>query len=324
LVRPGTAVGVDLGGSNVRAAVIDQNGKILSVFRANLGQNNLPETVVTVVTDAINRVLHAASLSIDQPLGVGIGIAAQLSDNRGTVAVSPNLGWRNVAFGDLMSAALGRQVSVVNDVDAIAWGEVTHGAAVGHLDVLTVFVGTGVGGGLVLNGRLYGGSSGVPAEIGHVKVRLPGAECGCGGQGCLEAYLGGVNLSRRLRKAAQTDWPALHQKIAGDLDQIHPGLVEELLMEADPRAGDLFEELSEMFGLVLANAVTLLNPAALVLGGTVLQGCPTLLELSKEVLHNRSLDAANKALKIYSAKLGNDAGIIGAGSLVMASGRNVE
>jgi len=324
LVQAGTAVGVDLGGSNVRAAVIDQNGEILSVFRANLGQHNLPESVVAVVSDAINRVLQAASMSIEQPLGIGIGIAAQLADNLGTVAVSPNLGWRNVAFGDLMRVALGRQVRVVNDVDAIAWGEVTHGAAVGHRDVLTVFVGTGVGGGLVLNGRLYGGSSGVPAEIGHIKVRPQGAECGCGGHGCLEAYLGGVNLSRRLRKAAETDWPALRQKISGDLVKVHPGLVEELLMEDDPRAGDLFEELAEMFGLVLANAVTLLNPAALVLGGTVLQGCPTLLRLSKEVLRKRSLDVANKALKIYTAKLGNDAGIIGAGSLVMTSGRNTE
>jgi len=324
LVRAKTAVGVDLGGSNVRAAVIDQDGKVLSVFRDNLGQHNLPESVVAVVADAINRVLLVASLSIDQLVGIGIGIAAQLADNQGTVAVSPNLGWRNVAFGDLLQAALGRRVRVVNDVDAIAWGEATHGAAVGHRDVLTVFVGTGVGGGLVLNGRLYAGSSGVPAEIGHIKVRPQGAECGCGGRGCLEAYLGGVNLSRRLRKAAETDWPALRQKASGDLAHVHPGLVEELLIEKDPRAADLFEELAGMFGLVLANAVTLLNPSALVLGGTVLQGCPTLMKLSEEVLRKQGLDVTNAALKIYTAKLGDNAGIIGAGSLVMASGRKVE
>ena len=177
------------------------------------------------------------------------------------------------------------------------------------LQAIRVFV--GVGGGLVLGGRLYRGSSGVAAEIGHVKVRADGRPCGCGQRGCLEAYLGGANLSAWLEEMVAEGWPAL-EKQAHREGTMHPGLVERLAARGDGRARELWRQLADMFGTVLANAVTLLNPAALVLGGTVLDNCPGLHRLTVQVLRERALAVSSGALEVFAARLGPQAGSIGA------------
>jgi glucokinase len=309
---PGTAIGVDLGGTNVRVGVVDSGGKVLAAVRSPIADPK-PDRVVTQVSDEIDLVLAKVSLGLDDLSGVGIGAAAQLRGDTGVVAVSPNLGWREVPLGTMLSSALDRPVLVVNDVEAITWAEVNFGSARGHRDALGVFVGTGVGGGLVLEGRLIRGATGVALEIGHVKVRAEeGDPCGCGGRGCLEAYLGGANLTRRLQQQADLDWATLRQKAP-----IHPGVVEELVAESDPRAIELFRQLSRDFGGVLAAAVTLINPSVLILGGTVMEGCPTLRRWSVEVMKKQALGVAVEALSVVSGSLGSDAGVIGAATLAL-------
>lgn len=310
------SVGVDLGGTNIRAAVVEADGGIRTKARRPVGADHAPAAVVAAVAACIFDALGPAGVSLDEVAGVGVGVAGQVRVGTGVVAQGPNLGWQDVPFGSLMTAALGREVSVFNDVEAITWGETRHGSARGHRDVLAVFAGTGVGGGAVIDGRLHRGATGVAAEIGHVKVEARGASCGCGGKGCLEAYLGGRNLSRTLQEAAETDWPALLDA-AGDARAVHAGHVEALLARGDPRAEALFGELGGQLGLVLANAVTLLNPSALVVGGTVLQGCPTLRRLAEEALRAHVLAVSWEALEILTATLGDDAGIVGAASLTL-------
>jgi glucokinase len=311
------AVGVDLGGTNVRVGIVGPGGKILAAVRSRVA-DPAPERVVSLICDRIRVALGKASVELDDVAGVGIGAAAQLRGESGVVAVSPNLGWREVPFGGMLASALGRPVRVVNDVEAITWAEVSFGSARGHQNALGVFVGTGVGGGLVWDGRLIRGATGMAVEIGHVKVRNEGGEpCGCGGRGCIEAYLGGANLTRRLQREADLDWPALREKAP-----IHPGLIEELVADSDPRAIRLFRELSRDFGGVLAAAVTLLNPSALILGGTVMEGCPTLRRWSVEVMKARALGVAVEALSVVSGSLGSDAGVIGAATLVMPEDAN--
>ena len=307
---PAPAVGVDLGGTNVRVGIVDSNGKVQAQVRRRV-EDPAPEPVVRLISAGIDEALDRASLGLDSAAGVGVGAAAQLRGNTGVVAVSPNLGWREVPLGEMLAAALGRPVRVVNDVEAITWGEVCFGSARGHKNALGVFVGTGVGGGLVMDGRLIRGAGGVAMEIGHVKVRSEAGEpCGCGGRGCLEAYLGGANLTRRLQTEADSDWPALKAK-----KPVHPGVVEELISESDPKAVELFRELSRDFGEVLAGAVTLLNPSALILDGTVMQGCPTLRRWSLEVMEARALGVAQEALSVLSGELGDQAGVIGAAAM---------
>jgi glucokinase len=308
---------VDLGGTNVRVGIVDSDGRVQVQVRHRV-EDSAPDRVVALVSAGIRQVLEQATIGLNDLAGVGVGAAAQLRGDTGVVAVSPNLGWREVPLGELLAAALGRPVRVVNDVEAITWGEVCFGSARGHKNALGVFVGTGVGGGLVMDGRLIRGASGVAVEIGHVKVRLEdGESCGCGGRGCLEAYLGGANLTRRLQGEADRDWPALKAK-----EPIHPGVVEELVADSDPRAIDLFRELSRDLGGVLAGAVTLLNPSALILGGTVMQGCPTLRRWSLEVMEAQALGVALEALNVFSGELGDQAGVIGAASLALSEESN--
>ena len=208
------AVGVDLGGTNVRVGIVDPGGKVLAEVRSRV-EDPAPDRVVALISTGIHEVLKQASVGLDGLAGVGVGAAAQLRGSTGVVAVSPNLGWREVPLGSLLASALGRPVRLVNDVEAITWAEVSFGSARGHKNALGVFVGTGVGGGLVMDGRLIRGASGVAVEIGHLKVRSEDGEpCGCGGRGCLEAYLGGANLTRRLQREADSDWPA-HSPGAG-------------------------------------------------------------------------------------------------------------
>ncbi len=311
------ALGVDLGATNARAAVVDERGRVRAARRARLGEARSPEAVAGLVARLADEALAEAGLESGGVAGVGVGAAAQVRGASGVIALAPNLGWREVPFGALLEARLGRPVRLLNDLDAIAWGEVRHGAARGFQDVLVVFCGTGIGGGLVLGGRLHGGAGGVAGEIGHVKVRgSDGALCGCGGRGCLEAYLGGKNLGDWLRAVAP-GWPALAEVCGGDLSGLHPGCVETLAQRGDPRALALWAERGGMLGEVLANAVTLLNPSALVLGGTVLQGAPSLRQDVERVLRARVLAVAGEQLEVLDAVLGDDAGLIGAAARVL-------
>jgi glucokinase len=316
-MKPKLLVGVDLGGTNVRAAVVDPGGKIHGAARSRLSGDRSADVVVALTSQCVREALGAAGVALEDLSGVGIGVAGQLRGDSGVVANGPNLGWREVPFGPKMSAALGVPVRIFNDLKAITWGEVLCGAARSFKDVLVVFVGTGVGSGMVVGGRMAWGATGVVAEIGHVKVRPGGEPCGCGQRGCLEAYLGGGNLTARLRREAAQDWPALLESAGGKAGEIHPGKLEELVQAGDARAVALYEELAGMFGLVLANAVTLLNPAALLLGGTVLKGCPTLRQRSELVLKEQVLAVAGENLKILEPALGDDGGIVGAALLAL-------
>lgn len=309
------AAGVDLGGTNVRAAVVDPTGQILGQSRARIDSDLSPEAVVRETAALVREVATQAGTSVEELRAVGVGAAAQMRGTSGVVALAPNLGWRDVPFGPLLAEALGRPVQVVNDLDAIAWGEACFGAARGHQQVLVVFLGTGVGGGLVLGGRPYHGASGVAGEIGHVKVRPAGGLlCGCGSRGCLEAYLGGRNLSARLRAEAPS-WPALSELVAGRLETLHPGHLEQLCVRGDERAQALVAELGELLGTALANAATLLNLSVLVLGGTVLKGNPGLERAMRATLRERVLEVSREALLVVQDELGERAGVLGAAAL---------
>lgn len=314
------AAGADIGATNLRVALVREDGELLARWREKIASRREPEAVAAMLADGVERVCRATGISSASLVGIGAGIAAQLYGTSGQVAVAPNFGWRDVDFGSLARRALGRPVEILNDVDAAALGEVRRGAAQGLKEVLVVFAGSGIGAGLVVNGRLVRGATGVAGEIGHLKVRRGGRECGCGQKGCLEAYLGGSRLSARLRHEAMENWPELLAAADGRVEEINPGTLDRLAESGDLRAQALREELAEMFGLVLANAVTLLNPAALVLGGTVLEGCPGLRQRAQAVLLQEALAASRHQLRLLGASLGDDAGVVGAASYVLEVG----
>lgn len=317
----GLALGVDLGGTNARAAVVDRaTGEIVASHKEPLHERG-PEAVVATVVHALGQAAGAAGIAPASAGRVGVGVAGQVLGATGVVMNAPNLGWRDVAFGTLLEKALGVPVRVANDLSVAAWGEKRFGAARGIEDVVLVFVGSGVGSGLILGGRLHDGAQGVAGELGHIKVRLPRPgftprRCGCGQLGCLEAYTSGVNVAARVREEIAAGAATRVLELAeGDLARVTASVVEEAHALGDAYAVALWDEVSELLGLAVANLVTLLNPARLILGGGVLLGAPRLAALTLRRFDDAVSRSATRGLTVERAWLGDDAGVIGAAVL---------
>lgn len=287
-------LGADIGGTNARVALVESSGRLVRALKAPLPDRSV-EAVVATVQSLIAR------LGDRGPSGstLGVGLAAML---RGSLVVNaPNLGWYDVDFGSALAHAVGRPVRLVNDLSAAAWGERLAGVARGLDDTFTVFVGTGVGSAIISQGRLLHGATGVAAEFGHTKVVAEGGRpCGCGEHGCLEAYVGGARLLQWMRESGLQGTPA-------DL--------ERAAAQGDSTAKALYDTASGYLALAIANQVTMLNPAMVVLGGGVLMHTPGIVKRIREVIAQRSGAAAREGLRVELAELGDDSGIVGAALL---------
>jgi glucokinase len=315
------SLGVDLGGTNARAAVVDRDSGAIVASHKETHRSRTPEAVVDVVAEAVRQSLAAAGLGAARFAGVGVGVAGQVLGRTGVVLNAPNLGWRDVALGALLARRLGLGVRIANDLSAAAWGERLFGAAKGLDDAALVFVGSGVGSGLILGGRLHEGHRGVAGELGHTKVRPPRATtprrlCGCGQSSCLEAYTSGVNIALRVREElAAGARSAVAELVGGDLSRVTATVVDEAYGRGDAYARELWEEVGALLGGALANLVTLLNPARVILGGGVILGCPGLEALVRRVFEEEVSRSAAVGVTLERAHLGDDAGVIGAALL---------
>jgi glucokinase len=314
-------IGADLGGTNARAAVVDRvSGSIVSVHRERLKERS-PEAVAAVLSTAVRAAAAASGADLRSIGVVGVGVAGQCLGATGVVLNAPNLGWRDVPFGELVERAAGVRVRIANDLSAAAWGEQHFGAARGISDVALVFVGSGVGSGLILGGRLHEGARGIAGELGHTKVRPTRPttalrRCGCGELGCLEAYTGGNNLSARVREELEEGASSRVRELAGgDLSKVNASLVDQAASQGDEYAKALWDEVSELLGTAIANLATLLNPARVILGGGVILGCPDLARRVREVADARVSRSANVGFAFERAALGEDAGVVGAALL---------
>lgn len=314
------AVGVDLGGTNVRAALVDTRVRDAALpsqspeLKVALAGRTAPDEVAARIAELVERVAAQAPAA-----PVGIGVAGMLRGDTGVVANAPNLGWRDVNFRALVAARLpGRRVELQNDVNAIAFGEFAFGAGRGALDVLCVFCGTGIGAGLVAGGRLVRGASHAAGEIGHVRVVLgPTARpCGCGAHGCVEAYAGGANLQARARaELGQGTRSSAVALAGGNPALVHPGHLDQAARNGDAYAVALWDEVAPLLAMALANAVTLLNPGRLILGGGVWTGAPELARRTLAAYRQQVNAASAEACEIVDAALGDLAGILGAATL---------
>jgi glucokinase len=316
---PRLRLGIDLGGTNARAALVDEASGAVVASHKLAHQDRAPAAVVGTVAAAVREAAAQAGVAVGSLAGAGVGVAGQCLGSTGVVLNAPNLGWREVALGELLAAELGLPVRIANDLSAAAWGERAFGAARGVDDAALVFVGSGVGSGLILGGRLHEGGHGVAGELGHIKVAPRGAvprRCGCGEWGCLEAYAGGMNLAERVREElAEGRAGAVLAAAGGDPARVVASSVEAAYQGGDPYARDLWAEVGELLGTAMANLCTLLNPSRLVLGGGVLLGCPNLLRITRAHLGERTLRAARRGLSVELAGLGDDAGVVGAALL---------
>ncbi len=312
-------IGIDLGGTNMRSAIVVEGSTLSNAAKERVGEPRDPETIVHRVA----TICEALAGPSAETVSVGIGLAAMLRDREGTVANSPHLRWRDVPFGKLLARRLGSRFSVgiYNDVNAIVYGEGVAGAARGCAEVLGVYVGTGIGGGLIVNGQLAEGTSNCAGEIGHTKVRWDehAEPCACGSRGCIEAYCGGSPLLKRIRRELEAGARTTAiQHAGGSIESVNPGHVDLAAAEGDEWALGLWTEIAPLLGVTLANAVALINPQRLVLGGGMLGRCPTFYELVETTMTVAGNAPSMEPLTIVMAELGDDAGIVGAGHLAAA------
>jgi glucokinase len=312
-------IGIDLGGSNLRAAAFaDGDGATpAAIHKEAVGADRAPAAIV----ERVARAIEALAAGEPGPVAVGVGLAALLRDRRGTVANSPHLRWRDVPFGELLGRRLGAryQLGVYNDVNAITWGEAVAGAARGCRDVLAVYVGTGIGAGVIAGGQLVEGASNCAGELGHTKVRwdADAAPCLCGGRGCVEAYVGGSYVVARIHRelADPGRKTTVIERAGGSIDAVTPSHVDAAALDGDAWANGLWAELAMLLGVALGNALAILNSERLILGGGLLGRTPGLRAMTEAAVLRVAPEASVEPLTIVVAELGDDAGLVGAARL---------
>jgi glucokinase len=313
--RPGrewtdAALGVDLGGTKIALGVVGRTGEVLESERIPTRAQRPAAEVIDDIVDAIEQ-RWTERLPGSRPLG--IGVAGQV-DRDGTVLFGPNLDWHDVPLRARLARALHRPVAVLNDVQAATYGEWRHGAGRGTDDLVCLFVGTGVGGGIVADGRLRHGATGTAGELGHITVERNGRRCRCPNSGCLEAYAGGWAIAERAQEAVAADRRRGERlvAIAGDIAGITSETVEAAYRVGDPLARELVEETTAYLVAGLVSIVNAIDPAAIVLGGGVLAGYPSLVNVLEREVRPRALPAAVEGLRIVPAALGAESGLVGA------------
>lgn len=312
---PRIALGVDLGGTKIEVAAVDDAGEVLHRRRVPTPTGDA-EAVSAAIVKAVKEIREELS---DDPVGVGIGVAGQVERDTGVVRFAPNLEWHDVPLGKSLEEALGLRVVVLNDVRAVALGEWLSGAGRNTDDMVCVFVGTGIGGGIVSAGHLLEGCSNAAGEIGHMVVAVDGPACHCGRSGCLEALAGGWAIARDARAAAaeRPEDAARLLEIAGSAEAITAETVGQAYRENDALAHEIMDGVVRALAVGLANLVNTFNPCRLVLGGGVVDGVPELVARIRAGIEAEALESARAKLEVTTAKLGSDAGVVGAASATL-------
>ena len=311
-----TAIGVDLGGTKMLAAIVSDNGKVKKKLHYLTDTNGLA-AVERQIIDAVGELSRFES---SPPIGLGIGVAGQVAVKTGLVRFAPNLDWHDAPLQEDLSRALDMRVTVTNDVRAATMGEWIFGSGKECLDLACIFVGTGIGGGIVSAGRLLTGHANTAGEIGHMTIELHGPVCSCGNQGCLEALAGGWAIARQARQIAASNpqTAAALLKAAGNkLSDITAKAVSKAYHAHDPLASSIVDGVAEALVAGAASIVNMFNPQRIILGGGIIEGFPELIGLLDSGIRQRALSAAVESLEITSAELGNMAGVIGAAAMVL-------
>ena len=306
-------IGVDVGGTKVAAGVVDETGAILARTRHPTPSAD-PADVEDVIASCVEE------LRADHQVeAVGIGAAGFIDADRSRVLFAPNLSWRDEPLKEAVEGRVGLPVVVENDANAAAWAEHRFGAGQGEPHLVVVTVGTGIGGGIVLDGRLHRGRFGIGAEFGHMQVVPGGRRCGCGQSGCWEQYCSGRALLREAREIADVRRRYGARLLAlggGRPEGIEAREVTAAAQEGDQAALDCFEEIGSWLGQGLADLAAVLDPGAFVVGGGVADAGELLLAPARRAFASRlSGGSSRPAADLRAASLGNDAGLVGAADL---------
>jgi glucokinase len=310
-------IGVDLGGTKTELALVNGSGTILKKIRLATAAQEGPDAVTEKISGAVRDLLQDSGR---HAVGLGVGVAGQIGSSGETIRFAPNLGWHEIPLQATLQRELGLPVVLLNDVRAATWAEWLFGAGRECADLLCLFVGTGIGGGVVSGGRMLAGSSNSSGELGHMTVDMHGPLCHCGNRGCLEAIAGGWAIARRARDAVADDPQAgasLLSMANNQADNLTAELVAQGAHAGDPLAGQIVTETAEALIAGAVGLINAFNPARLILGGGVIEGLPELIQHIDQGIRVKALRAASENLQVLPAELHNDAGVIGAAALAM-------
>ena len=310
--------GMDLGGTKILAAVVDQEGRIVAEAKLRTKAERGPDVVIDRMAKTVQQAALQAGIDWADVEAVGIGAPGPVNPVTGFVYNPPNLpGWDEIALGPHLSKALGIPVYVENDVNLGTLGEHTLGAGRGTKDMVGIFVGTGIGGGLILDGKLRSGFRHAAGEVGHMIVMADGPVCGCGKRGCLEAVASRTAIERDIRLGIAAGRESLIPKLIGDRGRLTSGVLDKALRKGDPLVMEVMSRVQWYLGLHAASMVNLIDPEMIVFGGGVIEA------LGEEFLEQIRVTArqyyiqqtdADK-VQIVPAKLGDHAGVLGAAVL---------
>lgn len=314
-------VGVDLGGTNIVVGLLPmEGGEVLGLHslptEPGRGAKFVVDRICQMVERSIAEVLEAQGGTRDDVAGVGIGSPGPLDRATGTVINTPNLGWRNFPLRDLISNALHLPATLDNDANCAGYGEWWLGAGRGTRSLVGLTLGTGIGGGIVLNGEIYHGCSDAAGEIGHMTIEANGRRCKCGNYGCLEQYASGPAIAQRAVEGIEAGAESLLTDLVhGRLEDITAATVYEATVQGDPYANEVMKDTAKFLGAGVASIINILNPQMVVIAGGVTRAGEHLFEPLRAEVRRRAFKSAQECCRIVSAELPGTAGVVGAAAV---------
>jgi len=310
------ALGIDLGGTKILAALVTWEGRIVSQEYTPTEAKAGPEAVIERMLLAADRVVKLGGMKPSDLAGTALAIAGIIDTRRGIVTTSPNLpGWKDIPLRDEIAQKLTTTTYLVNDADAAALGEHRFGAGRGTKHMVYITVSTGIGGGIIINGELYSGANGCAGEFGHMTIDPDGPKCACGRKGCWEALASGSAIAREARRRLNAGEKSLlnHKKTPR---AVTAETVGEAANNGDRLALEVITTAGQYLGIGLANIINIFNPEMIVVGGGVSNLGEMLLNPAREVLRQRAFDLPLNTVRIVRSRIGATAGALGAAALV--------
>lgn len=307
-------VGVDIGGTTIKVGICNEDGELLQTFEGPTGTDQGTDRILSNIADYARHVVEQSPHAWEQVVGVGVGVAGFMDFDKGFMHFSPNLPLTNVPLKDHLQAALEKPVRVNNDANVAALGEAWGGAGRGFSSVVCYTLGTGVGGGIVVDGRLIEGSSGMGGELGHMSIvpDLEAIQCGCGKMGCLETVSSATGIIRMANDAVERG----DRTTLAELEAITAKDVFDAAKVGDEVAQRIVSRAAFYLGKSMAAVAVIVNPSRFILGGGVSKAGEFLFSQIREVFYKYAQDKAQEGVDIVAAELGNNAGVVGAAGLM--------
>ncbi len=312
-------LGIDLGGSKILTAVVKPWGDILSSDESATPATEKHEVVIQSIIDSAHSALTQAGCIISEISAIGIGAPGISNPEAGILFTSPNLpGWRNVLLRDIIQNKLDKKAFLINDANAAALGELYFGSAQGAHNFIYITLSTGIGGGIVIDGKIYTGAIGTAGEVGHMTIDDNGPLCNCGNKGCWEALASGTALAReakhRIKEGAKT---SILKYVGGDAEKVTAHIIHIAAEQGDKLAKDLIARTGYYVGVGLANLINIFNPELIVIGGGLSNIGDMLLKPAFKEAAERSYKEAFQAVRFASAGLGRNSGVLGAAAFAV-------